>query len=160
MRTLADIIPLRTAACRDAVDAIAMIAAGEGGVDPRAGAHVRSCLRCQAEVAAYRRVLATMRGMRQDRLPVPAGALTAALRALHDPGHLPRPDTKSDITALAGDVMAAGAGSSPFSVVSDGPPAWAVRAAYVGGITAATAASAAGVLVWFSRRRPGLLPAI
>jgi hypothetical protein len=124
MRTLVEIVPLRTAACRDAVDAVAMIAAGEAGVDRRAGAHVSTCLRCQAEVAAYRRVLATMRAMRGDRLAPPIGALDDALTFVRDGG-------------------AAG----------EGTPAWALRAAYVGGLTAA---SAAGVLVWFSRRRLGL----
>ena len=127
MRTLADLVPLRTPACRDAVDAVAMLAAGEPGVERRAGAHVASCLRCQADVIAYRRVLATMKGMRDDELPSPDGALAEAVEVLHSP---PAPS---------------GAG--------EGPPAWAVRAAYVGGITAA---SAAGVLVWFGRRRLGL----
>jgi hypothetical protein len=125
MRTLAEIVPLRTPACRDAVDAVAMIAAGEEGADRRASAHVSTCLRCQAEVAAYRRVLATMRAMRHDQLAAPPGGLDGTLHAVRSDG------------------PAAG----------DGAAAWAVRAAYVGGITAA---SAAGVLVWFSRRRLGL----
>lgn len=126
MRALADLVPLRTAACRDAVDAVAQIAAGETDVDVDAGRHVSSCLRCQAEVAAYRRVLRTMKAMRADLVPVPPGGLTELLRA----------------------VDAAGAeGALPPGV------SWAVRAAYVGGITAA---GAAGVLVWYSRRRLNL----
>lgn len=125
MRTLAEIVPLRTPACRDAVDAVAMIAAGEEGVDRRAAGHVSTCLRCQAEVAAYRRVLATMRSMRLDRLAAPPDGLNGTLHAVRSDG----------------------------SATGDGAAAWALRAAYVGGITAA---SAAGVLVWFSRRRPGL----
>lgn len=125
MRTLADLVPLRTPACRDAVDAVAMLAAGEPGVERRAGAHIASCLRCQAEVVAYRRVLATMKTMRDEALPAPHGALAEAVEGLH--------------------------ASPPGG--GEGPPVWAVRAAYVGGITAA---SAAGVLVWFGRRRLGL----
>lgn len=128
MRTLAEIVRLRTSACREAVDAVAMIAAGENGVDERAAAHVGSCLRCQAEVAAYRRVLATMRLMRADVFPVPGRAIAEALEIVH--------------------------GSAPASALSgEGPPVWAVRAAYVGGITAA---SAAGMFMWLSRRRPAL----
>jgi hypothetical protein len=127
MRTLAEIVPLRTPACREAVDAVGMVAAGEPVPDRKAAAHVETCLRCQAEVLAYRRVLATMRAMRGEHLAPPPGGLDGALAALR-----------------AG--LDHGAGS-------DGAPAWAVRAAYVGGLTAA---SAAGVLVWFSRRRPGL----
>jgi hypothetical protein len=114
MRTLAEIVPLRTPACRDAVDAVGMIAAGEAAYPPAAVEHVSRCLRCQAEVAAYRRVLRTMRQMRDDLMPVPDGSVDILLR----------PDTA-------------------------GPPVWALRAAYVGGITAA---GAAGMIVWLSRR--------
>ena len=126
MRTLAEIIPLRTAACREAVDAVAQIAAGETDVEPGAGQHVRSCLRCQAEVAAYRRILRVMRSMRGDHVPLPPGGLAELLAALE---------------AQAED-------GSPVAT-------WAVRAVWAGGITAA---GAAGVLVWITRRRPGLPP--
>lgn len=124
MRTLAEIIPLRTPACREAVDAVAQIAAGETDVEPRAGQHVGSCLRCQAEVAAYRRILRTMSNMRGQDVPLPAGGLVELLRAIE-------------------------------AESQDGSPlaSWAVRAAWAGGITAG---AAAGVLVWFTRRRPGL----
>jgi hypothetical protein len=131
VRGLAEIIPLRTAQCRDSVDAVAQMAAGEDDVDPRAAAHVRTCLRCQAEVAAYRRILRTMRAMRHDLVEPPRGSVADLLRAL---GGVP-PEGSAD------------AGSS-----------WAVMAACVGGLTAA---GAAGVIVWFTRRRPGALaPAI
>lgn len=123
MRTLAEIIPLRTAACREAVDAVAQMAAGEADVDPEAGRHVASCLRCQAEVAAYRRILRIMGSMRSEVVPVPAGNLAEVLRALEQ--------AEADMAGMSR----------------------AVRAACFGGITAA---GAAGMLVWFSRRRPGL----
>lgn len=126
MRTLAEIIPLRTAACRDAADAVGQVAAGESDVEAQAAAHIATCLRCQAEVAAYRRVLRLMRSMRDDTMEVPPGSLAELLEALE---------------AAGGD------GSVPLV------GSWAVRAACVGGITAA---GAAGVLVWFSRRRLGL----
>ncbi|HLI53629.1 MAG TPA: hypothetical protein VKU88_04825 [Acidimicrobiales bacterium] len=84
MRTLAEIVPLRTAACREAVDAVAEMAAGEDDVEPRAAAHVRSCLRCQAEVAAFRRVLKVMRSMRHDLVVPPASSLAAVLKALDE----------------------------------------------------------------------------
>ena len=130
MRTLAEIVPLRTAACREAVDAVSLIAAGEGGVDPAAGAHVAICLRCQAEVAAYRRVLRTMRAMRFEVIDPPEGTL-GGLRHAFDAF-----DTDFGPSPLAGG--------------------WAVRAAAcVGGLTAA---SAAGVLVWYGRRRLSLPP--
>jgi hypothetical protein len=106
------------------VRAIPEIAAGElGEVDPEARAHVEQCLRCQAEVVAYRRLLRTLRAMRGDVIVPPRGSVAALLAAL-------------DEAAQRGN-----------------PAGWAVRAAYVGGLTAA--AGAAGVLVWISRRRPG-----
>jgi hypothetical protein len=133
VRTLADLVPLRTAACREAVDAVGDLAAGEPGVDARAAAHVETCLRCQAEVLAYRRVLATMRAMRDEHFLVPSAVVDAALGALH-----------------ADALHAEGADGSEGA---DGVPGWALRAAYVGGLTAA---GAAGVLVWLGRRRLGL----
>lgn len=126
MRTLADIVPLRRPDCTDAVEAVSLIAAGEAGGDRRARAHVGQCLRCQAEVAAYRRVLRIMRSMGHDRLDLPPGGLAAAMDALHE--------AQEDSGGLL-------------------PGWWSARAAYVGGLTAA---SAAGVLVWFTLRRPGL----
>ena len=135
MRTLAEIVPLRAAGCRDAVDAVAMLAAGEDGVDRRAGTHVDTCLRCQAEVVAYRRVLKMMRSMRYDQLPVPAEWIEADLAALH---------------AISDEVLAAETAAD-----GEGAGSWAVRVAYVGGLTA----SAAGMLVWITRRRIGLADA-
>lgn len=134
MRALAEIVRLRTGECGQAVDAIAQIAADEPGVDRHAAAHVTACLRCQAEVAAHRRILRTMRLMRHDLINPPAGGIASVLAALQ-------------------------AASASQAGSSDGP-AWALRAAYVGGITVATAAAgAAGVLVWMNRRKVGSLSA-
>lgn len=142
MRSLAEIVSLRTPACDRVAEVLPAIAAGEsgmagdsagvagvvrGGTAPVAGngvadEHVAGCLRCQAELSAYRRLLGHLKAMRSDEVVPPEGALTELLRALAE----------------------------------QRPPAstWAVRAAYVGGITVATAAAgAAGVLVWMSRRR-------
>ena len=136
MRTLAELVPLRTAPCREAESVIVAMAAGEVDIVPSgiagtaAAGHVATCLRCQAEVAAYRRVMTVMRSMRADRLPGLSGAPGEVLLGLHS-------------------ATAAGGGL-------DGAPAWMVRAAYVGGLTAA---GAAGILVWFNRRRPALAQA-
>jgi hypothetical protein len=127
VRALADIVRLRTGECRSVAETIPQIASGEPGVDRRATAHVAQCLRCQAEVAAYRRLLRHLRSLRHEGVVPPAGSLSAVLAA---------------IEVAAGEQ----------SVHS----AWAVRAAYVGGITVATAAAgAAGVMVWMNRRRTG-----
>jgi hypothetical protein len=104
------------------------VAAGEEGADGRAAEHIAACLRCQAEVAAYRRILRHLRSLRHEHVPSPPGALAAVLAALES----------------------AELGEHPSSNR-------ALRVAYFGGLTVATAAAgAAGVLVWMSRRRVGL----
>jgi hypothetical protein len=121
----ADRVLLRSSSCRRAGRAIPQIAAGDSpGADPVAETHVSRCLRCQAEVVAYRRLLRVLHSMRHDLATPPPDSLSALLAAL--------------------DEAAERAGS---------PAGWAVRVAYVGGLTAA--AGAAGVLVWMTRRRPG-----
>jgi hypothetical protein len=128
MPGLAEIVRLRTADCRQAAAFLPSIAAGEDDASARARDHVSGCLRCQAEVAAYRRLLRHLRALRHDDVPSPPGALAAVLVALE----------------------AAELGEHPAMHR-------ALRLAYVGGITVATAAAgAAGVLVWMNRRRMGL----
>jgi hypothetical protein len=128
MPGLAEIVRLRTADCRQAAAYLPSIAAGEGEANTRARDHVASCLRCQAEVVAYRRLLRHLRGLRRDEVPSPPGALAAVLVALE--------------AAELGELPSANR---------------ALRLAYVGGLTVATAAAgAAGVLVWMNRRRLGL----
>jgi hypothetical protein len=131
MRGLAEIVRLRTADCRQVAPHLAVLAAGEPDDQAEsAAAHVASCLRCQAEVAAYQRLRRSLRGLRHDVIAPPPGALAAVLAALE---------------AAAAEEQSA---------------TWTVRAAYVGGITVATAAAgAAGVLVWMNRRRVGVVAA-
>jgi hypothetical protein len=131
MPGLAEIVRLRTAECRQAAEYLPVVAAGEQGADGRAADHIAACLRCQAEVAAYRRMLRHLRGLRHEHVPSPPGALAAVLAALE--------------TAELGE-----------HTISNR----ALRVAYFGGLTVATAAAgAAGVLVWMSRRRMGLAAA-
>ncbi|MGH9114938.1 MAG: hypothetical protein ACRDWW_03820 [Acidimicrobiales bacterium] len=119
---------LRTADCTEVADSLPWMAGGGYGVADDVVAHVERCLRCQAEVAGYRRIVRDLRAMRHESVTPPPGALAAVLAALEAAG--------------AAQHLAGGA--------------WAMRAAYVGGITVATGA---GVLVWMSRRRIGL-PAV
>jgi hypothetical protein len=126
----AEIVRLRPADCRQAARWLPAMAAGEDSVDAACAAHVAECLRCQAEVAGYRRLLRQLRVLRRDEVPSPPGALAAVLAALE------------------------AAVDQPSGVNR------ALRVAYVGGITVATAAAgAAGVLVWMSRRRLALADA-
>ena len=81
-RGLAEIVRLRTADCRQAAVLLPSVAAGEADVDERVAEHVATCLRCQAEVAAYRRILRHLRSLRQDEVETPPGAMAAVLDAL------------------------------------------------------------------------------
>jgi hypothetical protein len=88
--------------------------------------HVESCLRCQAELVQYRRLLRGLHSLRTEVLE-PA------------PGHL---------TQVLANLEAAGERRAIRSLVSGR------RGAYVGGIAVATAAAgAAGALVLASRAR-------
>jgi hypothetical protein len=107
-------------ACEEATEALPALAGGDE-VPAALAAHVSQCLRCQAELARYRRLLRTLRSLRGDWATPPAGALGAVLAALEQ---------------------------------AESSGGRAIRAAYLGGIT--VAAGAAGMFVWFNRRRLGL----
>ena len=110
-------------------DAVPADAVPADAVPEQVADHVAHCLRCQAEMAAYRRILRHLRALRHDEVRSPPGALAAVLAAI-------------EVAAL--EDHAGGANR-------------ALRVAAVGGITVATAAATtAGVLVWMSRRRLGL----
>ncbi|UDY33900.1 hypothetical protein [Dermatobacter hominis] len=49
-------------------------------------AHVEHCLRCQAELVQYRRVLRTMRSLRSEVLEPAPGVLTDVLAAVEEVG--------------------------------------------------------------------------
>jgi hypothetical protein len=87
--------------------------------------HVGQCLRCQADLAQYRRLRRTMATMASDGANVPFGLATDVLVGLDE--------------ALARRARHRTAGR---------------RAAYLGGLAAATAAGVGGVLVLATRRKP------
>jgi hypothetical protein len=98
--------------------------------DATVTAHVESCLRCQAELVQYRKLLRSLHQLRTEVLEPAPGTLTSILANLE----------------------AAGERGAIRSMLSGR------RAAYVGGIAVATAAAgAAGALVLASRaKRRGL----
>jgi hypothetical protein len=87
--------------------------------------HVESCLRCQAELVQYRKLLRALRSMRTEVLEPAPGLLTEILAGLEEAGE--RRALRSLIRGR--------------------------KAAYLGGIAAATAAGAAGAIVIASRSR-------
>jgi hypothetical protein len=123
---------LRRVTCEDIAELLPGIVAGDDRADRRIQRHVESCLRCQAELAQYRRLLRALHQLRTDVIQPAPGVLTGILAELTEAGE--RGAMRSILTGR--------------------------RAAYVGGLALATAAAgAAGTIVLVSRasrRRMGL----
>ncbi|MGH9165127.1 MAG: hypothetical protein ACRDZW_06395 [Acidimicrobiales bacterium] len=112
--------------CDRVADRLPQILDGAERADPQVLAHVETCLRCQAELVQYRRLLKALRALRTDVLEPAPGALTSILANLEAAG-----ERGAMRSLLAGR-----------------------RAAYVGGIAVATAAAgAAGAMVLANRGR-------
>ena len=110
--------------CTDVAEQLS--AAAEGGALPTATRrHVETCLRCQADLVQYRRLLRTLRSLRTDVLEPAPGLLPEILASLEQAGE-----------------------RHAIRAVLNGR-----RVAYIGGIAAATAAGAAGAIVLASRNR-------
>ena len=111
--------------CDDLSDDLSAAADGLFKLPPEARHHVERCLRCQAELVQYRRVLRTMRAMRTEVLEPAPGILADILASLEEAG-----ERRAIRSLISGH-----------------------RAAYLGGLAAATAAGAAGAIVFASRAR-------
>ena len=99
-------------------------------VDARARRHAEACLRCQAELAQYRKLLRALRALRSDVLTPAPGLVGDVLAALEEAG-----ERHAIRSLLQGR-----------------------KVAYVGGFAvAATAAGAGAALVLASRPRRRLL---
>jgi hypothetical protein len=94
-------------------------------LDPDQALHLGRCLRCQADLAQYRRLRRTMGALAASRVAVPPDLATEVLVGL------------DDLLDRRARHRVAGR-----------------RAAYLGGLAAATAAGVGGVLVLATRRRP------
>ena len=105
--------------CDKLAETLAGAADGSVVLDADEQAHVDTCLRCQADLAQYRRVLKAMRTMRSEVLRPPPGLFADIVAGLESAGE--RQVLRSMITGR--------------------------RVAYIGGIAAATAAGAAGALL-------------
>ena len=112
--------------CDQIADRLPQIVDGAERAAPAVLAHVDTCLRCQAELVQYRRLLKALRQLRTEILEPAPGTLTAILASLEAVG-----ERGAMRSLLAGR-----------------------RAAYLGGIAAATAAAgAAGAIVLANRGR-------
>jgi hypothetical protein len=105
---------------------LSQIVEGNQPADAAVTRHVESCLRCQAELVQYRKLLRSLHQLRTEVLEPAPGTLTSILANLEAAG-----ERGAIRSMLAGR-----------------------RAAYVGGIAVATAAAgAAGAIVLANRAR-------
>ena len=111
--------------CEDLSGALAATAGADGTLSRSERRHVERCLRCQAEVVQYRKLLRTLRTLRTDVLEPAPGLLAEILAGLEEAG-----ERHAIRSVLSGR-----------------------RIAYLGGLAAATAAGAAGAIVFATRTR-------
>lgn len=111
--------------CDQVADQLSAAADGGEALALDARRHVETCLRCQADVVQYRKLLRTLRSLRTEVLEPAPGLLSDILANLEEAG-----ERRAIRAAINGR-----------------------RAAYIGGIAAATAAGAAGAIVLASRNR-------
>ncbi len=111
--------------CTAVAEALPAIVDGGAVADLELRRHVETCLRCQAELAQYRKVLRALHQLRTEVLEPAPGLLPDIFASLEAAG-----ERRAMRFLLTGR-----------------------RAAYVGGIAAATAAGAAGAIVLTTRAR-------
>jgi len=111
--------------CEDLATDLSAAADGSQLLTGKERRHVERCLRCQAELVQYRKLLRAMRQMRTEVLE-------------------PAPGLLADILA---NLEAAGERRAIRSMITGH------KAAYLGGLAAATAPGAAGAIVAASRAR-------
>lgn len=111
--------------CGSVAAALPAIVDGVAVADLDIRRHVETCLRCQAELAQYRKLLRALHQLRTEVLEPAPGLLPDIFASLEAVG-----ERRAMHDLLTGR-----------------------RAAYVGGIAAATAAGAAGAIVLASRHR-------
>lgn len=111
--------------CDDVADLLPGALDGVGIPDRAARRHVDGCLRCQAELVQYRRLLKAMRTLRTQVLEPHPSVLSDVFAALEEAGE--RQAVRSMLTGR--------------------------RVAYLSGLAAATAAGAAGAIVYATRAR-------
>lgn len=117
--------------CEEIADELAGLVDGSATFGRTRQRHVEQCLRCQAEIVQYRKLLRALHSLRTDVLLPAPGLLPEILARIEEAG-----ESHAVRSLLTGR-----------------------RVAYLGGIAAATAAGAAGALVLATRsRRSSRLP--
>lgn len=115
--------------CEEVIEQLPRIVETRSGAEPELVAHVDSCLRCQAELAQYRRLLRSLHSLRTDVLEPAPGLLSDILAKIESTGE--RQAVRSLVTGR--------------------------RVAYAGGMAAAATAGTIGVIFLASRARKARL---
>lgn len=110
--------------CEEISPTLAGVVDGDVRLSRNDRRHVEQCLRCQAELSQYRKLLRAMHALRSDQADVPSGAVADVLARLE----------------------AAGEQSAVRAVITGR------KVAYLGGIAAATAAAGAGAAIVLANR--------
>jgi hypothetical protein len=119
-------MPSELVHCEDVSSLLSDVAAGATSLDAHARAHVDRCLRCQAELVQYRKLLRALHALRVQVIEPTPGLLPDILAAIEEAGE-----------------------RRALRELLDGR-----RVAYLGGLAAAaTAAGVGGALVIASRSR-------
>jgi hypothetical protein len=79
---LTDRVRRRQAPCGDVAVALPAHVAGETPLDARLAAHAAQCLRCQAEIVRYRRMLRMLHDLRDDAPGPPSTVLADIIGTL------------------------------------------------------------------------------
>ncbi|MHB1928741.1 MAG: anti-sigma factor family protein [Acidimicrobiales bacterium] len=111
MATLVDRVLRRVGDCDAVGGLLPAWVAGEAELDRRAQDHVAQCLRCQADVARYRRLLRTLHALRPPGDQPAPEVLSDILSALDGRGRAhwsPAPWVAIGVAGAAGAVGAAG----------------------------------------------------
>ena len=111
--------------CEDLTELLPGVADGSISLSDAARWHAERCLRCQAELVQYRKLLRSLRALRIEVLEPSPGLLAEILAGISESG-----ERHAVRQLLSGR-----------------------KVAYVGGIAAATAAGAAGAVVLATRSR-------
>jgi anti-sigma factor RsiW len=112
-------------------ESLAGVVDGDARLDRSERRHVERCLRCQAELAQYRKLLRAMHALRSEVAPPPPGLLGDVIAHLEAAGE--RSAVRATLTGR--------------------------KVAYIGGIAAAaTAAGAGAAIVLVTRGRKHRLP--
>lgn len=82
---LSDLLRRWNTTCAAVSATLPAYVAGEADLDPRTASHVSQCLRCQAEIARYRRMLRTLRALRDEAEEPPPSVLSGILAGVDEP---------------------------------------------------------------------------